>query len=497
MSHDRIKPPRVLFLTLTNDVGMDRLPAAMAKLGAVCALISPFGFYCSQTRFIERHFALPRHHGIWLGTAFARRRLATAVRTWHPDILIPLDDVASNLLRNSALRAPERDPLRALIETSLGAPAGYAASSTRAELMRVAFAAGIRLPRFHIAKDAVETLRVAADWGYPVVLKEEHTCGGTGVFIVPDAEAMRAALMPASGLGTTWRRSRRAVRDWIWNLTRVTAGQGAAPVMQALICGVPAMRTVAAWNGQVLAGVSFAADQVHPAPTGSSSVVHHVEHPEMEAAVRQLVRLLGCSGFVSFDFMLDEVHGAAHLIEMNPRPIGTTHLGRLFGHDVVAALLARLQGKSAPTATAVTQPDRLVALFPKELERDPLALERFRSDVILHDVPHDDPALVAAYVRRLSQIHPGAADIIARGILPSRAASTERSTNPLLGGGSHEIQMPIRYNRSSGQYYPDVPDRLGVGRDLPDGTIDKRHAVPDFDAVYRAFGQLKRSGNDT
>jgi hypothetical protein len=443
MSDDRTTPPRVLFLALANDVGMDRLPSAMTRVGAVCALISPGGFYCAQTRFIERHFALPRHHGLWLGTAFARRRLAAAVRTWRPDIVIPLDDIASNLLRNVAVCAPESDPLRGLIETSLGAPAGYAASSTRAELMRAACAAGIRLPRFHIANDAVETLDVAADWGYPVVLKEEHTCGGAGVFIIRDAAAMRAALMPPPRLGTAWRRGKRAGRNWMWNLTGVTTGQSAAPVMQALILGVPAMRTVAAWKGEVIDGVSFAADHVHPAPTGASSMVHHVEHPEMAEAVRQLVRVLGCSGFVSFDFMLDEVDGAAYLIELNPRPIGTTHLGRLFGHDVVAALLARLQGKPAPAATAITQPDRPIALFPRELERDPLALGRLRSDGVLHDVPHDDPVVVSAYMQRLSQIHPGAADLIARSILSSRIADSERSAPSLLGGGSREIQMPI------------------------------------------------------
>jgi hypothetical protein len=443
MSDARTTAPRALFLALANDVGMDRLPGALTQLSAVCALISPGGFYCAQTRFIERHFALPRHHGIWLGTAFARRRLATAVRTWDPDIVIPLDDIASNLLRNLALGAPARDRLRTLIETSLGAPVGYAASSTRAELMRAASAAGIRLPRFHIVNDAVETLHVAADWGYPVVLKEEHTCGGTGVFIIHDAAAMHAALMPPLGLGTAWRWGRRAGRNWMWNLTGVTAGRNVAPVMQALIRGVPAMRTAATWKGEVIDGVSFAADHVHPAPTGASSMVHYVEHPEMAEAVRRLVRLLGCSGFMSFDFMLDERRGAAYLIEMNPRPIGTTHLGRLFGHDVVAALLARLQGRPAAAATASTQPDRRIALFPRELERDPLALGRLRSDGVLHDVPYDDPVVVAAYVQRLAQIHPAEADLIARGILSSRVGDTERSTAPLLGGGSREIQMPI------------------------------------------------------
>lgn len=414
MQADHINPPRVLLFALSNDIGMDRLPAALAKHGAKCALISPPGFYATHTRFIERHFALPRHYGIWLATAFAGRRLAAAVRRWKPDIVIPLDDVASNLLRNLALNLPLHDPLKDLVETSLGRPAGYAAESSRAELMRVASLAGVRVPRFHIATDESAALRTAADWGYPVVLKAEHTCGGTGVVIVPDAEAMRSALTAPSGLAATWQRWRHAGRDWMWNFAGVVTNQAAAPVMQALIRGVPAMRTVAAWDGQVLAGVSFQAEHTHPAPTGASTMVRHIEHPEMEAAVRRLVEVLGCSGFVSFDFMLDDMGGAAHLIEMNPRPIGTTHLGGLFGHNVVAALLAQLQGKPITEAAATNGPVRLVALFPKELERDPFAVDRLRSTMVLHDVPFDDPAILSAYMRRLSRIHPDAAAIFSR-----------------------------------------------------------------------------------
>jgi ATP-grasp domain len=414
MKDDHVNQPRILLLSLSNDIGMDRLPSALVKHGARCALISPSGFYATHTRFIEHHFALPRHYGIWLGTAFAGARLAAAAQTWNPDIVIPLDDVASNLLRNLVLDLPSGDRLRALVETSLGRPAGYAAASSRGELMRVASSAGVRVPRFHIATDSSATLQTAADWGYPVVLKAEHTCGGSGVLVVPDAAAMESALAASCGLAATWQRCRRAGRDWMWNFAGVVRSRATAPVMQALIRGVPAMRTVAAWNGQVLAGVSFQAEHVHPAPTGSSTTVRHIEHPEMEAAVRRLVEVLGSSGFVSFDFMLDDTTGAAYLIEMNPRPIGTTHLGELFGHDVVAALLAQLRGMPVPEAALSNRLDRLVALFPKELERDPFALDRLRSSVILHDVPFDDPGIVAVYMQRLSHIHPDVAEIFSR-----------------------------------------------------------------------------------
>jgi hypothetical protein len=433
MSFDLPVPPRALFVALANDVGMDRLPAALAKLGAACALISPPGFYCAQTRFIERHFTLPRHYGMWLGTAFARKQLNNAIATWHPDIVVPLDDVASNLLRRLAIGAPHGSRLRSLIETSLGAEAGYAAASSRAELMHVASRAGVRLPRFHIVADRATALRTAAEWGYPVVLKAEHTCGGNGVAIVSDAQALHTALTARTGPGPAWRWLRRAGRDWMWMLSGVIDGPRSAPVMQSLIQGVPAMRTVAAWKGHVLTGVSFVAEQVNPAPTGASCVVRHIDHPEMEAAVRRLVEVLGCSGFVSFDFMLDQRREFCYLIEMNPRPIGTTHLGRLFGYDIAAALMAQLQGKPLPFTPMTAPSGQLIALFPKELERDPFAIERLKSSMTLHDVPHDDPAVVAAYLKRLSHIHPDVFEAIADGV------STKRTS----GAGLAEIRSLV------------------------------------------------------
>jgi hypothetical protein len=202
------------------------------------------------------------------------------------------------------------------------------------------------------------------------------------------------------------------------------------------------MRTVAAWKGEVLAGASFLAERVHPAPTGASSVVRHIEHPEMETAVRRMVQRLGCSGFASFDFMLDEVDQAAYLIELNPRPIGTTHLGRLFGHDIVGALLTRLDGGFVVTNATNAQPDRLVAMFPRELERDPLALGRLRSGAILHDVPHDDPGVLAAYVQRLSRIHPGRAADFAASILPDPVPVADKHYNGIGGNAAQEIRIP-------------------------------------------------------
>ncbi len=151
VSGDHVSRTRILFLALANDVGMERLPAAMAKLGAACAILSPPGFYCSTSRFIDRHFRLPRHHGVWLGVPFARTRLEAAVRAWRPDLLVPLDNVAALLMQNLVNSPRVTERLHDLIETSLGRPAGYAAACSRTKLMVTAAALPVRIPRFHTA----------------------------------------------------------------------------------------------------------------------------------------------------------------------------------------------------------------------------------------------------------------------------------------------------------------------------------------------------------
>lgn len=408
-----IARPRILFFALANDIGQERLPAAMTKLGATCAIVSPPGFYCTKTRFLEQRFILPAHYGFWRGMLFARGRLEAAVQSWHPDLLVPLDDVAALLVRNLATSASATPALRDLIETSLGAFSGYAAAGSRAKLMQVASALPIRIPRHHVADDAAATLQVAAAWGYPVVLKAEHTCGGQGVVIARNQAELSAALLAGPGPAALWRHYRNAGRRRLWRLAGVIETGSMSPVLQEMIQGVPAMRTVAAWQGEVLEGASFVAERVHPAPTGASTIVSCIEHPEMETAVRLLVRDLDCSGFVSFDFMLDARDRSAFLIEMNPRPIGTTHLGQVFGHDIVAALLARMRREPVQQVTPSSWVQRPVALFPKELERDPVEPYRLSSGAVLHDVPDDDPAVVEAYLRRLSRIHPQAMGDIA------------------------------------------------------------------------------------
>ncbi|HTH99435.1 MAG TPA: hypothetical protein VL752_00705 [Acidisoma sp.] len=423
------KSPRVLFVALVDYLGMERVPAAMGALGADCAVLSPPGFCGLSSRHVKQWYRLPAHRGLWLGLAFLRRRLEEAVAGWQPDLVIPLDDIAAQYLRVLAKSARLPASLRDLLERSFGDPAGYAAVCSRLATMQAARAAGIHTPHFFASRNPVEIVAHAVGWGFPVVLKGENSCGGDGVAIARDARELRSALARYHG-GPAWKQSRRAAVRVFWNAAGLSETAGAPALLQSLVPGVPAMHTVAAWRGEILDGVSFVTEQVHPAPTGPSTIVRQIENAEMAEAVRRFVFSQKCSGLLSFDFMLDETTGEAALIEINARPIGTTHLGRHFGHDPFAALLARLGHLPLHQVPSMAPETRSVALFPKELIRAPEKPERLSFQGVLHDVPYDDPPMFAMHLARLRRLHPAAFPHIEQSL---RAERTEAKLMETIG----------------------------------------------------------------
>ncbi|QDC01876.1 ATP-grasp domain-containing protein [Mesorhizobium sp. 8] len=403
--------PRVLFLSLLNNVGLGRIICAMASSGCECGILSPPGFYYAQTRFAERRFQLPRHLGVWRGVLAVQYALETLLWQWPPDVVFPLDDVASWLLRGMVLGGLTSMRLTQVIERSLGPSKGYSACLSRFELMSLASGLGVRTPHTVQARTRAAFFDAVESWGYPVVVKSEFTCGGAGVTVAADRgelEDCAARYFPASP--ARLRSLRSGVRKMIWRRAGIPQPRGNALVLQSHIAGGPAMTMVAAREGHVLESVSFVAERVNPAVTGVSTVVSHIEHEEMRQTARRIVAALGCSGFISFDFMLSPRTQEAFLIEMNARAIGTGHLGAMFGHDVCGALAADLGGWPRPMPRPLWDQEKSIALFPRDLEREPDNLARYKAGNIHLDLPADDPALVEAYLGYLAKQVPGGVD---------------------------------------------------------------------------------------
>lgn len=396
------RAPRIAFLALTNDVGSERIVAQLGREGADCAVIGVKG-YSAATRFAARRDALPAWGGATLARIMARPRLERLVAEWRPDRIVPVDDLAARTLRRLATGKRISADLRALIAASLGDPAGYALACGRDGVMTAAGALGLRTPDTRTAPDLAHARRAAAALGFPLVLKREETCGNGGVALIRDHAGLDRAYRRARRRAAAKAALNRLAAAFGGEAKREGGGLDRALGLQRFVPGRLAMRTLACRDGRVLDGFSLVAERQDGEPIGTSTIVAPIEHEEMEAAARALAGLLRVSGFVSFDFLLDE-ENRAHLIELNPRPIGSTHLGALFGHDLARAYLADLAG--APPAPAAALWAGPVALFPRELARDPSGSGLGAAGGVFHDMPADDPGVTDMYLAYLARLHP-------------------------------------------------------------------------------------------
>lgn len=397
---------RILFLTISNDVGSDRIVSELGRQGGTCAVLGPQGCFASLSRFVAKRFVLPSSLGVWFATFRVRARLTHAIRAWRAQRVVPLDELSALVLRTIAVEKRTAPDIRAVLIRSFGRSEGYVASCHRLPLMRVAAQAGVSIPPFC---EAAQIDSLGAD-PFPLVVKRDHSSGSGGVAIVDRPAALHSAMWRAKLKGGAKRVLARA------------AGfeHGEAPILvQRHVTGPLAMRTVVALDGVVLDGIDLMAVQSHPQKR-ASTVLEPIDCPGMADSARRLVAALGCSGFVSFDFIIDQ-GGRPILIEMNPRPVGSMHLGRLFGHDLGRAFL---EGK-AISGDEAAPPSRIraVALFPKELERDHTGSYLEGRGEVHHDVPYDDPDVLAAYLAYLARTHPAEASSLQARFAASGLAS--------------------------------------------------------------------------
>jgi hypothetical protein len=282
---------------------------------------------------------------------------------------------------------------------------------------------GFACPAHESARSMREITSFAERHGWPVYLKRDHTYGGQGVRLCPDAATATAAYgefthghVLWSPLGL-WRRGRRllqslrAERD---PLALPIGGQGIS--VEAMIAGQPAFYTGVAFEGRLLDGFAAEVEAFHPPPAGPSTRVRLHHDREMDSLAGRLVAALGHSGFFGLDF-IRRPGGALVFLEFNGRPTTVSHLGGLVGADLGAALVAVMAGRTLSPSSRSTE--ARVALFPQDWIRDPRASDRAAFHI---DIPRDDPPIIAALSRRLPpSVDRAEIEVLSRG----QSAATE------------------------------------------------------------------------
>lgn len=368
---------KALLVNLVATFVGTRTPAALAASGFEIALAAyPESFFL-QSGHLGKRFRLKAERGARVEEV--GRSLAEVIRQWEPDLIVPQDATAYqvlNFLAMPAASAIASRGVRARVKRSLGNNRPAAIGSLRATLQRTLGELDLPAIPSGAVTSVDDVARFAEREGWPVVLKRENSQNGEGVAICTD----RA-------------RAGRVLGDW--------QGAGADSVMvQKYLHGPVIRHSLSALDGRVLAEVTGI--QIHGRrddPRQAPTVVRLASIPAVSAIAERLVGHWRLSGFSGLDFLGDPGSGNYYLIDHNPRVNSLSHLGFLVGRDLSAALHDALSGQATvlvPRADS-ERPDVHAALFPFEWQRDPRSpyLARCPSDT-----PWDDPPLMTAILNR-------------------------------------------------------------------------------------------------
>lgn len=291
--------------------------------------------------------------------------LNAAIESLEPDIVIPTDEVMVVLLHQLYRDDPTK---RALIQRSLGTPVSFGMILSRVGLADVARAEDIDLP----PTGRITSERDLNNWisrhGLPAFLKIDGTWGGAGVIRIETASESARAFRRLHGFLRLPRALGRAAlhRD----ATRLSLRRANLEIsIQSEVAGVPANCAVTAWGGELLACIAVAALTTR-APTGASTVVRVLHNHPMRDICRRIVRRLGLSGLVGFDFVLEKATGRAILIELNARATQTTYLRLGDGADPAEALRASVTRQPVRAAPPMFDCD-VIELFSQPPMKEP------------------------------------------------------------------------------------------------------------------------------
>jgi hypothetical protein len=273
--------------------------------GCSCAVLSPKGV--CETSSAE-HFNLMYK---LIDLPFA---LEHACQEFNPDLIIPLDDLSALQLRGLWRSRWVSSETNHRIENSIGNPESFYLARDRVAFTAEARRLGVLVPGGSLGID------------FPFIAKWGYSTGGYGTRLVKDEEDLLAVYSPGI---------RRRVRNYLGYL--FYAFDRYEPIeFQSFVPGTAGMYTLAAKDGEVLDGAGFIATSLSD-EFGSAIEKAYIDHHMMRAQSAIMVKSLGLSGLVSFDFILDG--GKATMIEMNPRTIQAALLAPGYGHDIIKTLI--------------------------------------------------------------------------------------------------------------------------------------------------------------
>ncbi len=393
MYGESVKKPVVLMASTERWTATARLALALRSLGCEIALLSPGDHPANVSGAVTRQLRYdplrPLHS------------LHLAIRAVQPTVLLPSDETMTRQVgelweRMKVSDGVETKRLQALLNRSLGDPDRLSGTGSRILLQHAADAEGVPTPATLEITRKGELATAFDQLGSPMMLKADSSSGGRGVRTVETMEEAERAWAAFSVAPRMPRALMRGVlrREWT-HLRSAMRKEKHGVTAQRKINGPERTAMAVAYRGELLALEMF--EVVHSwKERGPSSVLRRVQDHRMERSIRALVAHLEITGFTGFDFIVDGVSGESLLLERNARPTQVSHLSFGDGHDLAAAYVRAIVGRTEVRDRAAATGRQTIALFPQELQRD---RESPVLQTAFHDVPWESPALLSRALR--------------------------------------------------------------------------------------------------
>jgi D-alanine-D-alanine ligase-like ATP-grasp enzyme len=217
-------------------------------------------------------------------------------------------------------------------------PAQRAALADKTSMTALAVRLGLPVPRTGTPALAGDAERLAAEFGFPIVVRSPHSTAGRGVAIARDVRAMRAALARFSN-------------------------PAAPPYLQRFLDGGPIVSGGLFQHGRAVRYFACEKRAMHPADTGPATIIHSLDDQTVRDQTLRLFEALEWTGYGQVDWARDR-DGAICFLELNPRPWGAMGGMEHFGVDLFTPFAAMLAGDT-PRADLSLRGGEMISLFPQ------------------------------------------------------------------------------------------------------------------------------------
>ena len=379
----------VLIIALNeNWTGISRLPSGLSRAGFKVFALCPKKSLIAKTKYLANTILYPTF-------TYSRSKLVFiwmifAMLKFRPDVVLPGDEDAILAMQELA-RLTKKIPFLSFISKvfreSLGPEEFDSLVLSKSDFQAKCKEWGVRTPQNIIVNNLDEAIKASGQMTFPLVIKHDSGYGGSGVHICENSDELKKHFQQI-GMPSLMTKVKNQIKK-LFFVTVLSSKQSIS--LQQYIDGVVGLAPFCAQDGEVFAINQMMKIRTFPGKTGPTAVAEGIDNEELKIFVKTVAKKLSLNGFNSLDFIIDSKNGTLFIIELNPRPTPSCHIGE--GHIVNDLCEFYFNGLNNKPLMKKSFHPYVIAMYPGEKRRDPQS-EYIKSS--FHDVPTDDPELYQA-----------------------------------------------------------------------------------------------------